>query len=1056
MAQTTQGEIMGRVLDSVESTPLNARIECTQLATLSQRLSTSGASGYYNAPLLPPGKYRVRVEADGYQSQEIFELELPVAGRLELDFWLQPLRELWGAGTYRTVRLAGSDLAVTFFGPDIDYERLELLEPSQAKAGVLEATVSYVVDPEQIESLPLAGRDVYTILLAMPGVASESGTARGIGLSVVGERAAATNFLLDGVSNNNRLITGPLAPVPAEAIQEYRVSTNNFSAEYGGTSGFIANAVTRSGGSGFHGLAYFDVRNEVLNANGFQENLKGMLRRPAKELQFGYQTGGPVVKEVLFWSSAFERLHSRSRLDPTSFMLPDPALAKAPIGRSLLQQFPASGTGSVMLSQPVSVDRYLTLERLDFRRGRDQAFARVAYAKLSRPDFIWSPYRDFTSGLNQPDASVALNYQRQVLPWLFNEAAAGFNFDHLSWDRAHPEIPTLVVQIPADFSQSALPGSPAFYTYSNRNRSWEVLDHIAFTRGRHAITAGGGGGSRTISGSLGVGRDGRYTFNAVSPNNYYGNFYADQISGFLAGAQRGNAKQQPDFNRTYEERNWFVFAQDTFRLTPRLVLNFGLRYERFGGPSNTGATPDTLVQVQPGTTIWQQSALVLQSEPQVYRSNGKDWGPRFGVSWDTTGSGRTVVRGGYGIFYDHPFDNLWQTARNNAVQAVALVPFPPPPPTFNYLGGVPSALTTLSLATTDFPKMTLFDPNFRDGYAQTFFVGVEQRITKDLTLAVNGMGSLGRRLVTTDIINRSFTIGNGRLDSKITTDISYRAPQGSSHYTAATVLVRGRSGLGQWQAAYTWGRAIDNQSEALSADDFNLSYTGLTPPGSSVASFSKQFDSSSDRGNSDFDQRHNFVFYSIWNLPQPARTNWAGPLLRNWRFAQLAAFRSGFPYTVYSNGRVGAIMDKGLISHNRADLLDPAAATPPAVAVTGGERLLNAAAFQQPANDSVLGNSGRNAFEGPGLYSLDISLSRSFGVRRLGESGRVTLRADAFNALNHANLGAPDADLSHTKGATPSFGIASFGRKGRPTGFPAVFPLDETARQIQLIVRVQF
>src|SRR5882762_9248046 len=178
MAQTTQGEIMGRVLDSVEGTPLTARIECTQLATLSQRVSTSSASGYYDAPLLPPGKYRVRVEADGYQSQEIYELELPVAGRLELDFLLQPLRELWGAGAYRTVRLAGSDLAVTFFGPDIDYERLELLDPSRAKTGVLEATVSYVVDPEQIESLPLAGRDAYTVLLAMPGVASESGTAR--------------------------------------------------------------------------------------------------------------------------------------------------------------------------------------------------------------------------------------------------------------------------------------------------------------------------------------------------------------------------------------------------------------------------------------------------------------------------------------------------------------------------------------------------------------------------------------------------------------------------------------------------------------------------------------------------------------------------------------------------------------------------------------------------------------------------------------------------------------------------------------------------------------
>jgi hypothetical protein len=230
----------------------------------------------------------------------------------------------------------------------------------------------------------------------------------------------------------------------------------------------------------------------------------------------------------------------------------------------------------------------------------------------------------------------------------------------------------------------------------------------------------------------------------------------------------------------------------------------------------------------------------------------------------------------------------------------------------------------------------------------------------------------------------------------------------------------------------------------------------MTPPGSRVASFSKQFDSSSDRGDSDYDQRHNFVFYSIWALPQPGRTRWAEPLLRNWRFAQLAAFRSGFPYTVYSNGRVSAILGQGLISHNRANLLDPLAATLSAIAAPGGETLLNAAAFQKPASDSILGTSGRNAFTAPGLYNLDVSLSRSFGVRRLGESGRVTLRADAFNALNHANLGAPDADLAHAGLTPPTFGIANFGRKGRPTGFPAVFPLDETGRQIQLIVRVQF
>jgi hypothetical protein len=216
------------------------------------------------------------------------------------------------------------------------------------------------------------------------------------------------------------------------------------------------------------------------------------------------------------------------------------------------------------------------------------------------------------------------------------------------------------------------------------------------------------------------------------------------------------------------------------------------------------------------------------------------------------------------------------------------------------------------------------------------------------------------------------------------------------------------------------------------------------------AAFSRQFDSRGDRGNSDFDQRHNLVFFSIWDLPPVLAGSKAGWLFRDWQFSQLAAFRSGFPYSV--RAPIGFDFDNPAILYNgRADVIDPKhAALPKPVSVPGGERLLNRAAFAQ-SPDGVQGNTGRNAFRGPGLYNIDISLSRSFPLRWLGEAGRLSFRADAFNFLNHSNLNNPQPFINQT-----DFGVARFGRQGLASGFPAVSPLNETARQVQLILRLEF
>src|SRR5579862_5266617 len=200
-AQTTQGIIGGRLLDSVTGRPVAARVEYSSGSASGS--AQSDDAGYYHLPLLSPGIYRVSASAPAYQSQEIQELELPVASRIELDFRLRPLSDVWEGGQYNSVFLPGSKTIVTFFGPDVDTSRSGSFEAQKGVESSLESSLSTVVDQQLIANLPLNGRDVYALLALQPGVTADSGTSRGLGFAVNGQRTSASNFLLDGLENNN-------------------------------------------------------------------------------------------------------------------------------------------------------------------------------------------------------------------------------------------------------------------------------------------------------------------------------------------------------------------------------------------------------------------------------------------------------------------------------------------------------------------------------------------------------------------------------------------------------------------------------------------------------------------------------------------------------------------------------------------------------------------------------------------------------------------------------------------------------------------------------------
>ncbi len=1062
-AQTTQGLISGRILNSVSGRAIvGAQVTCGTRLGLLAATSVADSGGHYFLPQLTPGVYRVRVTASSFQPNEAAEVEVAVASNVDLDFRLRPIADVWEAGRYRSVFLPGTKTEVAFFGPDVDLSRTGNYEGVTGRKEALETSISQVIDTFQLRNLPLANRDVYSMLVTEAGVNADAGTARGLGLSIQGQRPSASNFLLDGLENNNYLLTGPLSPLAVEAIQEYRISTSNYSAEFGRTSGYVANAVTFTGSSKLHGTVYSYVKNTIFNANDFQRNLRGNPRVPVHDFQPGFQVTGPVSKERLTFSAALDRFRGRSRDDARNVLLPTAgylsSLKAGSIAARLFSDYlpsfvapVAPGSAVAVSMQPTStLDRWQGLGRMDYDSAnhRHRGLARLAVLDLSRPDFDWSPYKEFHSPLDQRTVALAVGHQYTPRADLLNEIRVSYSQDKLQWDRARPEVPTLQFLS----GGAVLPGSNSFYPYSNRNTTTQVIESLRWFQGKHVYSAGGGYLHRGSDVALSNGRDGIYLFSDAEA------FRNDTATLLVASIDRqsGGSRVVPRFAREYSYKQFFFFAQDAFRVARRVSVNYGMRYENFGSPTNVGEVKDATIAFGPGATPREQlrgASLVFPAagNQPLFASDPRNFAGRLGFAIDLSGNGRTTLRGGYGIFYDRPFDNLWLPQQTNNLARVTVFSTPR---TVNYLQLLRDLLPVIGAATipgvgeTTPPNLVAFRQDLRNPLVQSAFLGIQHEFSSVLSLSVNGVASGTRNNVATDQINR-FTVSNqDRVTEKVSPNVLYRDNRGFSNYRAFTTVARLRLSRFQSQLSYTWSHTIDNQSDPLarSASDYGFSSSSGEPnrPPQPNAGFQVEGNWRGDKGNSDFDQRHNLVYFWIWQPAAPTGTRWA--VLRGWTISQVAAFRSGFPFSVLDS------------TSNRAGLLDPAAVVSDTPTNTGSI-ILNRQAFSLrpfPSPDGAV-RTGRNAFTGPGFYNFDMSVARAFRFPKLGESGKLTFRADAFNLLNHANLGNPWNILPNFRVPNSGrFGLAYRGKYGSASGFPSLAPLNETARSVQLVVRVEF
>jgi len=1092
-AQSTQCLITGSVYDGSSG----GRIEGVVVQYRNEEFGLAGVTrtnraGVYAIPGLSPGTYRVRVERDGYQAQEIQRLVLPVAARLELDFRLRPLADVWEAGQYGSVFFPASGGVLGFFGPDVDTSRTGSFEANRGARRSDRFSPSYVIDPRQIGDLPLTQRQVYAMIATLPGVVAADAGGRGLGFSANGQRTASSNFLLDGLEHSDTLITGPFAPAAPESVQEYRISTGNFSAEYGQTGGFLANAVTRAGTTDHHGLVYGYLQNAILDANAFVRNANGIPRPPRKQSQSGFSAGGPLRRERTYYSGAFERYGYRNRGDQETFLVPvaerfqqcaglDPAGPGAwQPALDLLRRFPPPSsqpllpnaapcanvnlTGAHQTRRRITVNQTLASARGDYRSasGSNRVMGRLSLFRLEQPDYLFSLYRDFQGSLDRQSEAVALSWVGTISPAAVNELLFGWRRTGLGFDRGHAADFGLSVfdLIGTRLIEVALPGngsSGVLFDFDRQEYAWEISDNLTVAMGRHLIAAGAGTLLRRNDSFVGYLAEPIYAFGGSLA------FGRSQLArAQLAIGREALAAAQlsrPGFSRRMTNAQFRGFLQDNFRITPRLAVNLGVRYESHGAPRNT-ADPDATFEFPSGASLPERIAAARLryggESASAYRVDRNNWAARAGFSFDLTGSGKILLRGAAGTFYDRPYDNLTIDARLNTVTApVFCLNASCAAAAFDIREPTSSLLNRLSpgLRLSDTTPSAWIDRNLRTPYVNAWFVGLQQQFAPEWSFEINYSGSGARKLIATDIVNR---LAQRRLNPNFN-DIYYRSNSGSSAYHALTSTVTARRGPGQFRVSYTWSHAIDNQSDPVAGMPFRLDLCDTNPAagcGSSLpARFSREFDSRADRGSADFDQRHNLVFYSLWSPRFRVRQPWLAALASGWQVGQLAAVRSGFPYTVITGTTVSPV--EGRIILNRPNLRPGAAAelTDP-VPIPGGMRLLNPAAFELSGG---LGGLGRNSLPGPGRIHVDLSLAKSFPLGWLGESGRLQVRADLFNFLNHANLSQPNIVIGNPAVPAAGFGEALFGPPvGIPAGFPSVAPLSELARQVQLMVRVQF
>ena len=1046
LAQSFNGKITGQVLDPSASVIPDAKLVLHSTESGAERTTVSRSDGEYEFSDLPPGEYKLTCSVSGF-SERIVTIRVAVARSTRADI------ELRIGSVAQAVEVQESGVSVQTEG----------------------AQLADVVNQKKMSELPTVTRSPYDFVSISAGAAPAQ-DRRGLSLTVNGQRDASSNFVLDGGENNDTFSTGPAQSVPLDAVREATIITNNYSAEYGRNVGFVANVVTKPGTNATHGTAYAFNRNSVLAANSYDNNSNHLARPHFNRNQFGGSLGGPVAKDRLFYFASFEPIIVRSA-GAVTFNVPTSQLLaiSSPATKALFQDYPlpsdtsstnvvtrtlcpfgttcnvSTGAGLVTIPAYGFVSRvgpadfgagapqntYLATGRVDYTLSpKTQLFARYAvqwgdlFAAISQP---------YSAALNQPtvqhNQNILFDITRVWSPTFVTESRVVYG----RVLTAQPLVPNVDPPRAAyQFSSDPVVLPRGRNASGGPQNLYQFFQSATLQRHSHSLRFGGQYIQLRDNRSLGFFEAATVAFSDIqSFVNGIARSYTVALDpqGKVTGQTINPPFTAPSYLRHIYFNDVAFFVQDTWRLTPRLTLTPGLRWEYFGVPHSVGHEKalNGNFYFGSGSTFPEQVATIAnyptQSAPGKYRGTmyAPDYnnvGPRLGLAFDPFGHGKIVFRSGIGTFYDRNFGEALFAAMAYNLPGMATIG----------LSNVTLTPQAIANQYAVFPTAPLFltgttgrqiDQNLRTAYTVTWNGSVESELGANVVVSATYIGASGNKLYTNNDINRLgsaqllnpaclATNNCGRLNPNFS---NINAMQNLGHSTYHGLQLKAdtkelpRLGL-ILGANYTWSHSIDNKSSYFSDDNVDGPPEGL--------GFLNAFNPSLDRASSNFDIRQKFLLDFVWDSPLAAHSDkaWKKALLSGWGVSGIASFQTGQPYTLFDQGVQGwTSNDTGrpkLVGPLPATVRTADAVTPNKFLVlpvnatydSQGVCIAAAAPFNScglSVNGPFTGVLSRNTFRRPGTQSQNAAVFRNIAIPGR-ENMRLQLRGEFYNVFNHSNL----------------------------------------------------
>ena len=1018
-AQSAGGTISGVVTDAANQPIANAAIQLTQLETDRRRSAATDAQGGFTLANLAPGEYRIEVEHDGYR-KHVQQLAMQLNQETQIEIPLVP------------------------------GQRTETVQVTAAR-GLLRtesAALGGVIDNRQITGLPLDGRNFFELSLLLPGVVpaapGSAGSVRGdFAININGAREDSNNFVLDGAFNGDPKLNGIALTPPVDAVREFELATSTYDALSGRNAGGQMSVVLKSGANQTHGTAYEFFRNRVTDARNFFAP-PTETRPQYQRNQFGGSLGGPLARNRTFVfadyegrrvregitlisnvPTALERVGDFSRsnvfaIDPfaqipfAGNVIPKNRLN--PVGLAIAALYPLpdrSVPGQNYVSSPAQRDRDDHFDlRLDHNLGLSDELSfrysfgdRNLFEPFSASSLVAVP--GFGNNVPRRAQNAVASHTHIFTPNLLNDLRLGFNriaagvFQQNMATNLNQQVglPSISSN-PRDFGLSQISilgystlGDEAHNPQHSATSIYQVSDTATWARGKHLVKAGVD--LRWLQQNAFRDEESRGFLNFLGVT---GNALAEMLLGLpsYTGAAR---LDNPEHLRTHSA---YGFVQDAWRVRPDLTLTAGLRYEYNSPPVDARDRanlfdPATQALVQVGT------GGVPRGGSQPDRNN---FAPRLGLAW-RPGHRNTVVRAGYGVYYDQSSLATGEGLYFNAPYFDFKLYFP--------FGQLPLSLSDPFPANFPIPypsSALAVQRNLRTAYTQQWNFNLQQEVGRDRIVELAYAGSKGSKLLGARDLNQpnpSPQPNNPRPLPQFA-DINILESSGNSSYQSLQARFqqtfhRGLTAL----ASYTWSKSIDDASSFFaSAGDANFPQDSRN--------------TRAERALSNFDLRHRFSLSYSFDLPFGK-----GRFLGGWQTYGIWTFQTGRPFTVallpnFDNSNTGQSI-LGFGANDRPNVLRAAALANPSP-----QRWFDTTAFALPPFGSF-GNAGRNILSGPGYQSANVSLMKN---ARIAERANLQIRVEAFNLLNRTNLGLPDNFFG-----SPTFGSIQSAQSPRRVQFGA-------------------